>query len=80
MMRTISVMDIEVNDRDFLDPILELRISCSNTYIIEEAETHGSISLGMMAFSCIYVIIIKEGDEGMTLEPGGLTQQNAVLN
>ena len=45
----VTVMNVEVDDRDFADAVLLLEIFCGDGDVGEEAESHGSIGFGVVA-------------------------------
>src|SRR5207237_5942451 len=49
ILGAISVMDIEIDDRDPLGIVAFTRIERSDGGIVEQAEAHGAALLGMMA-------------------------------
>ena len=55
----ISVMDVEIDDRDALSAVGRLGMSCGDGRIVEEAKTHRRRDFGMMAGR-------SRGDEGVS--------------
>jgi hypothetical protein len=48
VLRAVPVMDIPVKDRDPFDPMPVLRISRPYRDVVEQAETHRRVGLGMV--------------------------------
>lgn len=48
ILRSVAVVDIPINDSDFLKVVFLLNISCPDSNVIEEAETHSLVVLGVV--------------------------------
>ena len=48
VLRTVAVMNVPIEDEYFLQLVMLLEISCGNSDIVEQTETHGPVVFGVM--------------------------------
>jgi hypothetical protein len=49
VLGSIAMVDVPIEDGYLRQPVIALRVSCTNGNVIKEAETHGPVALGMMS-------------------------------
>src|SRR6476659_7079131 len=49
LLRAVAVVDVEIDDRDPLQPVITLRVSRADTDVVEQAEPHGPFGFGVVA-------------------------------
>ena len=49
VLRSVAVMDVEVDDRDAADSALQLHVACRDGDVVHQAEAHRTARRGMVA-------------------------------